>query len=47
MSTPRQHPPTRPLLILTEALLILATLGLITACWLPIDRFRHWVQDIF
>ena len=33
--------------ILAEAVLILTTLGLIVACWLPIDRFRHWLTGLF
>jgi hypothetical protein len=38
---------TRSLLILVEILLILTTLALITATWLPIDRFRHWLTQLF
>ena len=36
----------RILPILVEAALILATLALIVACWLPIDAFRHWLAAL-
>jgi hypothetical protein len=32
----------RALPILAEAALILCTIGLILACWMPIDAVRHW-----
>jgi hypothetical protein len=38
---------TRSLLILVEILLVLSIIGIIVATWLPIDRFRHWLQTIF
>lgn len=38
---------TRSLLILVEVILILTVLGLIIATWLPIDRFRNWLQGFF
>jgi hypothetical protein len=34
-------------LIFIEALLIITTIALIVANWLPIDRFRHWLAGVF
>ncbi|HZZ42712.1 MAG TPA: hypothetical protein VFE58_07220 [Tepidisphaeraceae bacterium] len=37
----------RLLLIFAEGLLILITIGLIAATWMPIDAFRAWLTRIF
>lgn len=36
----------RVLLILAEFFLIVATIGIIVATWLPIDGFRTWLTRV-